>query len=403
MTDGPLVGTPIRERKSRAVPKVRVYAVHEPDCRWAGESTRITCKCRKQLKYFQDGKRVVRAADVDAERAEQQARELENQLASIAKGEQIAPTPTKGKTLADAIALFIDSKRGNVTEKHLSKLIFRMGEFQTYCDSQNLIALCSIQTEHILAWRNQLTDHQNTRAKKVFMVIGFFEFCVEMGWLIRNIARAKAVVVAYSDEQTPRALTDGQFAQYFASIQKLNGRSTEAERRAFASLVTLMRWTGLSLRDAVMIERAKFEKNGQGFWQLYLRRSKTNQPVYCTLAADTYAAILKGANKSGRYMFIDSIPSSEKERDNLVQVWGIKYQKLADLAQITDEQGEPIRPTSHWMRHTFVRWCLDNDMPTEDIAMLLGDTLAIVAKHYSDWITGRQERLTERMILALSK
>ena len=34
--------------------------------------------------------------------------------------------------------------------------------------------------------------------------------------------------------------------------------------------------------------------------------------------------------------------------------------------------------------------------------MLIGDTVPIVAKHYSGWIYGRQERLTERMITALS-
>ena len=102
-------------------------------------------------------------------------------------------------------------------------------------------------------------------------------------------------------------------------------------------------------------------------------------------------------------MFIDSLPTTARGLDSMVLSWGTKYQKLADVANIRDEENLPIRPTSHWMRHSFVFWCLQHEMPTEDIAMLLGDTLAIVAKHYSDWITGRQDRLTERMILALSK
>ena len=54
------------------------------------------------------------------------------------------------------------------------------------------------------------------------------------------------------------------------------------------------------------------------------------------------------------------------------------------------------------MRHTFVYWCLQNQITTEDVAMLIGDSVPIVAKHYSGWIYGRQERLTEGMIAALS-
>jgi integrase/recombinase XerD len=384
--------------------RVTIFTRHSKDCERKEERDYTRCRCAKWLEYYDaTGTQIRKSAKTrDLGEAQKTAAEIEAQYNAIAQGEQPKPKPTT-KTLADAIALFIDSKRGHVTEKHIGKLVYRMAEFQTFCDGLNLIALAAIMTEHVLAWRNQLTNKQNTRAKKVFMLIGFFEFCVEMGWLTRNIARAQAVVVPYSDDQTPRALDDKQFAKYFASIQKMNGRSSDNDRAAFESLVMLMRWTGLSVRDAVTIERSKFEKNGDGFWRLFLRRSKTGKPVYCTLLAETYRAIMHGGNKSGRYLFINSLPNNEKHLYNLVQTWGSKYQRLADLAEITDEQDEPIRPTSHWMRHSFVFWCLQNDMPTEDIAMLLGDSLAIVAKHYSDWITGRQDRLTERMILALSK
>jgi integrase len=53
------------------------------------------------------------------------------------------------------------------------------------------------------------------------------------------------------------------------------------------------------------------------------------------------------------------------------------------------------------MRHTFAFWCLNHDITTEDIAMLIGDSVEVVAKYYSVWIHGRQERLTQRMVEAL--
>ncbi len=57
---------------------------------------------------------------------------------------------------------------------------------------------------------------------------------------------------------------------------------------------------------------------------------------------------------------------------------------------------------SHWPRHTFVRWCLDNNISTENIAMVIGDNVATVAKHYQTWIEGRQETLTNMMKAALA-
>jgi integrase/recombinase XerD len=186
-----------------------------------------------------------------------------------------------------------------------------------------------------------------------------------------------------------------------SSIPRVNGRTTDEQRTKLRSLVLLMRWTGLAIRDAVTIERKQFEKNGKGFYQLFLRRAKTGNPVYCTLRSETVEQILSGGNTSGRYLFVDSVPTKEKELDALVREWGYLFGKLSDVSGLTDGDGQPYAFGSHAMRHTFVYWALNNDISTEDVAMLLGDTLAVVAKHYSGWIAGRQERLTERMIAAL--
>ena len=41
---------------------------------------------------------------------------------------------------------------------------------------------------------------------------------------------------------------------------------------------------------------------------MYLRRAKTGKPVNNYLSAETMAAVLAGANASGKYLFIDSLP-----------------------------------------------------------------------------------------------
>jgi site-specific recombinase XerD len=304
--------------------------------------------------------------------------------------------------LEEAVKTFLTSKeQSGVTEKHCAKLKFELRCFSDFVIAKGLVNLGDIKTEHVLAYRNSLVGAQNTRAKKVFRLIGFFKFCVEMGWIQRNVAQVSAVKLKYDDSQTPKALTDTQFDILLAAIPKVNGRTTDTQRAKLRSLVLLMRWTGLAIRDAVSIERARFQENGDGYWKFFLRRAKTGHAVYATLKGEIMKRVLVGANADGRYLFIDELPDTEKDMDALVQSWGVLFRKLGEVAELTDENGEAYHFSSHSMRHTFVFWCLNNGLPTEDVAMLIGDSVQIVAKHYSAWISGRQEKLNERMMAAL--
>ena len=393
-----------RQRKARAVPKVRVYSRHRSECKWAGDDTRIGCDCPKQLVWFRDGKLHRVAADTcDGEVAEKKARELMNGFEAAAKGE---PTPVPAGALTtlldDAVKTFLDTKAASgVTAKHTAKLKFELEHFSQFVLGKGLVNLGDIKTEHVVAYRNSLTGAQNTRAKKVFRLIGFFRFCVEMGWIQRNIAQAQAVKLKYDNTQTPKALTDGQFDTLLAAVQKVNGRTTDAQRRKLRGLLLLMRWSGLAIRDAVCIERARFDRK-RTHTSLFLHRAKTSQPVFGTLRNEIVDEVFALANPDGRYLFVESVPHDERSLDLLVNWWGDLFRKLGLLADLRDDHGQPLHFTSHSMRHTFVFWALNAGLPTEDIAALIGDSVEIVARHYSAWIAGRQERLSERMLQALN-
>jgi integrase/recombinase XerD len=393
-----------RQRKARDVPKVRVYSRHRSECKWAGDDTRIGCDCPKQLIWFRDGKLHRVAADTcDGEVAEKKARELMNGFEAAAKGE---PTPIPAGALTtlldDAVKTFLDTKAASgVTEKHTAKLKFELEHFSQFVLGKGLVNLGDIKTEHVVAYRNSLTGAQNTRAKKVFRLIGFFRFCVEMGWIQRNIAQARAVKLKYDNTQTPKALTDCQFETLLAAVPKVNGRTTDDQCRKLRGLLLLMRWSGLAVRDAVCIERARFDRKVT-HTSLFLHRAKTSQPVYATLRNEIVDEVFALANPDGRYLFVESVPQDERGLDLLVKGWGDLFRKLGLLADLRDDHGQPLHFTSHSMRHTFVFWALNAGLPTEDIAALIGDGVEIVARHYSAWIAGRQERLSERMLQALN-
>jgi integrase/recombinase XerD len=393
-------------KTARAIPNVQVYARHRPDCRLVRFHKKIGCDCPKQLTWFRDGKLHRLSADTcDSEVAERKAREMTVGFEAAAKGEPV-PTPVGARMtlLDDAVKVFIDTKAASgVTEKHVAKLRFEMEAYARFSLARGQVNLGDIRTEDCLAYQRSLVGAQNTKAKKIFRLIGFFRFCVEMNWITRNPAQTQTVKLKYDDTQTPKALTDAQFTTVLAAVQQVNGRTSDDQRRKLHALLLLMRWTGLAIRDAVTIERARFEANGNGFTKLFLRRAKTGHAVSTTIRTDVMTAILAGANPDGRWLFVNALPTAERDMDNLIKNWGVLFAKLGDVAGLTDEHGAPYHFTSHSMRHTFVFWALNAGLPTEDVAALLGDSVEIVAKHYSGWIAGRQARLTERMETALSK
>jgi hypothetical protein len=115
------------------------------------------------------------------------------------------------------------------------------------------------------------------------------------------------------------------------------------------------------------------------------------------------AAVLAGAKPNGKYLFIDSLPTKENELKNAVEYFGGRFVKLGELADIRDEHDAKIKVGSHGLgRHSFVLMCLNADMPTHDIATLIGDTPSVVEQHYREWIQARAARLESRMMAVLA-
>jgi site-specific recombinase XerD len=392
-------------RKARVIPEVSAFTRHRNSCPSKAAGTTVTgCTCPKWLRWYQNGQLKQISADTyDGAEAKAKAAKMNEDFRRSVTGE--APKQERMIKLEDAVAKFLETKRANtkLSEKYHYKLTSELTQFANWALGRGLVTLASIRTEDIVDWRNKLVGAQNTRAKKVFRLTGFFTFCVELGWIPRNIAQTSAVRIPYDDDhQEPRVISDEQLAEAFAAIRKLNHGTSEDTRRKLRSMMTLMRWTGLSVRDAMLVERSQLSQNGNGYWRMYLRRAKTDEPVYAVLRDDVVKEILAGANQTGRYFFLSMQPKNEKETDLLAKQWAHRMMRAGELADLKDEDGQPLGFTSHWLRHSFVSWCLNRDLTTEDIAALLGDSVQVVEKYYSDWIRARQNRLEQRMMTALA-
>ena len=106
-------------------PLITIFVRHSADCKYAGDEFEKRCRCRKHFRWTQNGKQHRRKTGTRAwAEAEQLKRELEDQLAGR------VPEPDKpevGKTIADAVELFLKDKKvqgvcANVTYKYTREL-----------------------------------------------------------------------------------------------------------------------------------------------------------------------------------------------------------------------------------------------------------------------------------------
>lgn len=398
--------------KTRSVPRVTVYSRHTKDCKRKGDSRYVSCDCPKQLTWFADGKLQRKAAGTgDITAAEKMADEQTAYFEACANGETPAQAPEvireqSARTLSAAIETFLTTTKNNrkTTDKRFRMLEGALKQFSDHCAARGKFNLAEIKTADCLDFSNGLVGHQNTRAKKVQTVSRFFQFCVDLEMLVRNPVTAPCRVQKVALPQTVKALDDAQFSQLLAAVQNVNGQTSDKQRDALRSLVLLMRYSGLAIKDAVSIERSKLTENGDGFWKVELNRAKTGHAVFGVIRVDIAAEVLAGANPTGRYLFTE-LPLhefDERAMDNYVSNWNNLFVKLGECADLKDENGEAIRFTSHFLRHSFVAWAIMAGLATSDIAALIGDTEITVANYYSRWLDARQRNLTERMKSALA-
>jgi integrase len=397
----PVIARPVLRRKPRAVPKVKVYSRHSRSCKLT-KDVYTGCNCPKSLVWWQNGRMHRISAEVNnVHEAEVKALDQMKRLERASKGEP-EPTPTQAESFAvsDLVTAFVAKKKGDsVKESTVRQWNYELVNFATFLQRRGLLNIGEVGPSDVQSWRDGLTGEAAGKKKRVMMIVAFFQYCVDFNKLVKSPAIKSQLKVKRSATQEPKALDNAQFAKLLTALPKLNGRTTDADRAKLRSLAILMRMTGLALKDAVCVERSVFEPMPNGRFRMFLRRAKTGKPVNSYVSAETMAAVLKGANQSGKYLFIPALPTKEKELKNAVEWFGGRFVTLGELADIRDEHGETVKASSHiFGRHSFVLMCLNADLPLSDIGALIGDTARIVEQHYSTWIASRAARLEQRMM-----
>jgi integrase len=145
-------------------------------------------------------------------------------------------------------------------------------------------------------------------------------------------------------------------------------------------MLLLLRYSGLRISDAAMLERSKLTPADE----LRLYTQKTGQHVYVPLLPQVALRLRAIPNDNPKYFFWSGNSKEETPGKN----WWSTLKKIFKAAGIAHAH-------PHMLRDTFAVEMLVAGVPLDQVSILLGhSSVKITEKHYLPWVKSRQDQLT---------
>jgi integrase/recombinase XerD len=294
-------------------------------------------------------------------------------------------------TIIQAVTEYLaDAKARELSEATVYKLdIFFRKQFLNWSKAEGYKLLREIDLRAVQAFRASWKDGAMAKKKKQERLTGFFWFCIRTNWITTNptnnlgrISVTQAPTDYFTREEYEKLL-DSTYL-----YRENRGETGSASGTRIRTLIKLMRWSGLRIRDALTLERTRLIND-----DLVLYQAKTGTPVYVPLppqVAEELRTIPAGAKPNPRYFFWsgNGLPKSA------VADWQRSFRRLFKLAALEKGDGSAKRCFPHMLRDTFAVEMLLAGVPIDQVSMLLGhSSVKITEKHYSPWVKARQDQL----------
>ena len=315
--------------------------------------------------------------------AEERREELQRRL-DAGETTPIVPVPeVKRRTIAEEVETHLTAKRGDgLTKATLRKLKAQLGMFERFLAARSKFFPSEITPTDVIEFRVGWTWKSGvTRQKAQQNLRGFLRYCCKDN-LEELLKVLNAIKLSKVDRARlePQPFTEEELRKLLAQVPKTFSDPTKAAR--MTALIHCQVATGLTIRDTVQLE----QENIRGGW-LRIRRQKTNKPVRQKLDSGLHAELIAVTNGNPRYIFWNgtSMPTSA------TGLW------QGDLRQVMKDAGLWIKGNlSHRFRDTAVDFWLAQGWTLTDVADALGDTIAVVEKHYKSLESKRaEERLAK--------
>jgi len=345
------------------------------------------------MEWNLDGKQTRKTAKTMSwETAQQKARKIEQEHLDAELGHSKPGTP---KTVPEAIALFLDSKRGeDLSENTLYKYKLTLARLQDFCDREGIWHASGIALSHLTTWRAKWTfDSPLAKRNNQARVKSFFKFLTDAGLVPVNPTSQLSGIQVKADEASDVCpLEPKEYKALLAAVSK-SGLQPHNTVRVRACM-QLQRWSGLSLVDAVCLAKDELLQDGKTF-RVRTERSKTGTHVNNVIPSWLGKELLAAKNGNPGYFFI----SGEATPKGAVSTFDKMYRQVFETAGIK-KPGQ----LSHTLRHTFAVELLKAGVDIRKVSKALGhSSVTITEKYYAKWNKAQQDILDGDLARAWKK
>jgi integrase len=228
-------------------------------------------------------------------------------------------------------------------------------------------------------FREKWKVQPSTARKKLERLRSFFKFCVERKWCETNPASSLRAPKELTIEKKPFDNSELEKIAWAIPLFPIKGIYGEDNRERIRAFVSVLRWTGLRIRDVVQLKRSAVDENF-----VTVRTHKNGKPIQLPVHPEMLEALSK---MNGLEYFFWSGTSNPK---SCVGDWQRSLRRLGELAG--------VHVHAHRWRHTFATQLLSKGVPVSEVAAILGNSPRIIEKHYSQWIQARQESLNSSVM-----
>lgn len=281
----------------------------------------------------------------------------------------------KDSYVVDAVKDFLkDCERRELKASGVKKYRELLEQLKLHCAGRAITTIRALDYAAVKTFVEELQDSTLVQSKKIERLRTFFRHCLDNGWTESNPATTiKKPKVTNKPVQPFIAEEVEAILKATDSYPEKNsyGHDNRARMRAF---VLTLRYTGLRIGDAVRLSRAQVS-NGR----VLLHTQKTGAPIYLPLPKVLLDA-LKAIETGSPYFYWTGTGGKGS-----LNTWDLGFRKVLKLAG--------VKGHAHMFRHTLAIELLEKGITVEHVAAILGNSPAIIYKHYAPWVASRQKAL----------
>lgn len=339
-----------------------IFRRHIESCKHASKGRKHrACGCPIAVDGRLRGRMIRKTLDVrNWEAAQKIVREMES------------GKPGEIPKLEDATKRFIE----DLTARGLSSDTIKKFELLTAELSARFPSWCVDQftPDDLGKFREKWKVSASTARKKLERLRSFFKFCLERKWIETNPASSLRAPKEISIEKKPYDTGELEKIAWAIPLFPIKGIYGEDNRERIKAFVSVLRWTGLRIRDVVELKRSAIDEKF-----ITVRTHKNGKSVQLPVHPEMVEAL---SNMNGVEYFFWSGGGNPK---SCVGDWQRTFRRLGVIAG--------VHIHAHRWRHTFATQLLSKGVPVSEVAAILGNSPRIIEKHYSQWIQARQESL----------